>query len=81
MSPCGSGPRCDAYSARVPSTVIASVSYDTAGNTLDIAFANGRVYRYFAVPHAVHEQLLAARSKGRYFNEVIRPRYPCERLA
>lgn len=65
----------------MPSTVIDSVAYDAAANTLDIVFTNGRAYRYFAVPHAVHEELMAARSKGRYFNEVIRPRYPCERMA
>lgn len=65
----------------MPSTVIESVAYDEAANTLDIVFTNGRAYRYFAVPRAVHEGLLAARSKGGYFNDVIRPRYPCERLA
>jgi hypothetical protein len=65
----------------VPSTAIESVRYDDAANTLDIVFKTGRVYRYFAVPATVHQELLGADSKGRYFNEVIRPRYPCERLA
>lgn len=65
----------------MPSTVIESVRYDAAANTLDIAFTTGRVYRYFAVPATVHEELLAAESKGRYFNEVIRPRFPCDRLS
>lgn len=65
----------------MPSTAIQSVTYDEAANTLDITFTTGRAYRYFAVPRAVHEGLLSSRSKGRYFNDVIRPRYPCERLA
>lgn len=65
----------------MPSTVIESVRYDEGANTLDIVFTTGRVYRYFAVPSTVHHELLNAESKGRYFNEVIRPRFPCERLS
>ena len=64
----------------MPSSVIESVRYDATGHALDIVFTTGRVYRYFAVPAAVHEELLAAESKGRYFNEVIRPRYPYTEL-
>ena len=65
----------------MPSTVIASATYDATANTLDIVFTTGRAYRYFAVPATVHEGLLAAPSKGRYFNEVIRPRYPSSPIA
>lgn len=64
----------------MPSSVIDSVRYDATAHTLDVVFTNGRVYRYFAVPATVHAELLAAESKGRYFNEVIRPRFPFEQL-
>lgn len=39
-----------------------------------------RRYKYFSVPQPVYDGLLAAPSKGRYFNTVIKGRYPC-RLA
>jgi hypothetical protein len=65
----------------VPSTAIASSRYDEASNTLVVVFTSGRVYRYFAVPAAVYRDFEAATSKGRYFNEVIRPRFPCERVS
>src|SRR5437588_8759188 len=46
-------------------TLLASV--DSA-----IEFCDGAVYRYFAVPAAIHNALLAADSKGAYFNRKIR---------
>jgi KTSC domain len=36
----------------------------------------GAVYQYFNVPSAVHQSLWAAPSKGRYFNQAIRGRFP-----
>ena len=35
-------------------------------------FSRGAVYEYFSVPLTVYEALLAAPSKGRYFNQAIR---------
>lgn len=71
---------CYEYAAWVPSTVIASTRYDEASNTLDIEFTTGRTYRYFAVPVTVYRELMAAPSKGQFFNTVIRPTYPAQRL-
>lgn len=65
----------------MPSTVIASTRYDEASNTLDVVFRSGRVYRYFAVPATVYRELESAPSKGQFFNAVIRPTYPCERMS
>jgi len=64
----------------VDSSVIASVGYDDAVALLDVEFVSGEVYRYFAVPRSVHEGLLAAPSKGRFFQQHIRDRYPTQRL-
>jgi hypothetical protein len=60
--------------------VIASVGYDPATATLEVELLDGAVYRYFAVPHRQVEELLAATSIGRFFNQVIKPRYPYVRL-
>lgn len=65
----------------VASASISSLGYDPATSTLEVEFASGDVYRYFAVPRAVHVSLLAAESVGRTFNVVVRGRYPWEPVA
>src|SRR4051794_29762136 len=65
---------------RVSSSVIASVGYDPATSILEIELLDGAVYRYFAVPVRQVEELLTATSIGRFYNQVIKPRYPYERL-
>jgi KTSC domain len=60
----------------VNSTVLASLAYDASGSILQLEFCNGAIYRYSAVPAAVYHSLLAADSKGSYFNREIRTRFP-----
>lgn len=67
---------------RVESSTLATVGYDDDGELLQLEFCSSRaVYRYFAVPPAVHAALLAATSKGSYFNQAIRGRYHFVRIA
>jgi len=67
---------------RVPveSRAVASVGYDAEHATLEIEFADGDVYQYFAVPRRVHQELLAADSIGRYFQSHIRDQYGYQRI-
>ena len=60
----------------VESTTLATVAYDEALGVLQLEFRSRAVYRYFGVPATVHESLLSAPSKGNYFNQVIRGRFP-----
>ena len=62
--------------ATVESTTLLTVSYDEAQALLQLKFCSRAVYQYFNVPAAVHRSLLDAPSKGRYFNEAIRGRFP-----
>jgi hypothetical protein len=62
--------------ATVESTTLLTVSYDEAQALLQLEFCSRAVYQYFSVPAAVHQSLLAAPSKGRYFNQAIRGRFP-----
>ncbi len=48
---------------------------------LELEFGNATVYRYLDVPAAVHAELLAAPSKGRFFNLCIRGRFAFQRVA
>jgi hypothetical protein len=58
--------------ALVNSTLLANVLYDVGESILQLEFCNGAIYRYFAVPAAIHDGLLIADSKGSYFNRKIR---------
>jgi hypothetical protein len=57
----------------VSSTAIAAIGYD--GYTLTVEFHNGQVYDHPGVSYDVYAGLMAASSKGAYYNENIRSRY------
>jgi hypothetical protein len=60
----------------VISQAIKSVGY--LAGTLEIEFVHGQVYRYFLVPRGLFVELMQAESKGAFFNERIRDRFPTE---
>jgi hypothetical protein len=62
--------------ATVESTALATVGYDEARELLQVEFCGRAFYHYFGVPAVVHQGLLAAPSKGSYFNHAIRGRFP-----
>ena len=61
--------------ATVESTTLAIVAYDEDRKMLQLEFCSRAVYLYFGVPPAVHQALLDAPSKGKYFNRSIRGQY------
>ena len=65
----------------VESTTLVTVSYDDTRELLQLEFCSRAVYRYFSVPAAVHQSLLDASSKGRYFNRAIRDHFPYRLIA
>jgi len=64
----------------VESTTLAAVAYNETQKLLQLEFCSQTVYLYFGVPAAVHQALLGAPSKGRYFNQTIRGRFPYRRV-
>lgn len=64
----------------VASSTLTTVAYDRAGQVLRLEFRSRAVYCYFGVPPHVYQDLMAADSKGSYFNRNIRARYPYLRL-
>lgn len=63
----------------VVSKSLKSVNYDGGSSTLIIVFRNGGRYLYLDVPKAMYEELLAAPSKGSYFDTHIKDRYKFNR--
>jgi len=67
------------YRVSVESATLSTISYDSRKRLLELEFANAMIYRYFDVPADVHAKLLAAPSKGRFFNLCIRGRFAFRR--
>jgi hypothetical protein len=66
--------------APLTSSLLTAMRYSPQA-TLDLAFRSGALYRYFTVPRAIVDGLRAADSKGAYFNQHIKDRFPYRRLA
>lgn len=58
------------------STAIRAAEYNSATGTLTLWFTSGGAgYDYYGVPARIFEGLVAASSKGSYFNAYIRDQY------
>lgn len=69
------------YRRPVDSSLIRSVGYDVASSVLEIEFTGeGRIYEYYDVPLSVYLELMAAGSKGQYFNEYIKDMYSYQEI-
>ena len=62
------------------SSVLTAVAYRASLQQLYLQFQEGNIYRYFACPRSVYNDLVAAESKGRYFAQHIRNGFRCERV-
>jgi len=60
----------------VESSMIGAVGYEPETQELEVAFNNGRVYRYSEVPQEEYEELLSCESKGQYMRANIIDVYP-----
>ena len=69
-------PRFLMLSTAVESTTLSTVAYQPLDQVLCLEFRSRAVYCYFGVPQSVYQDLLAADSKGSYFNRYIRGRFP-----
>jgi hypothetical protein len=64
----------------VASSSISEIGFDAATSTLEVLFANGRVYEYYDVPERVFQDLLAAASVGQFFQTEVRGVYRFARV-
>jgi lysyl-tRNA synthetase class 2 len=64
----------------VESTAISEIDYDAGRTKLLVRFMSGEAYVYVGVPGEVHRSFVEADSKGRFFQQQIRDRYPFNRL-
>ena len=65
---------------RVESTAIRDIRYEDDRRKLFVTFTDGDAYVYVGVPGEVHRSFVEATSKGRFFADRIRGRFPYNRL-
>jgi KTSC domain len=65
----------------VESSTLITVAYDCTSRVLRLQFPNHATYCYFGVPLGIYQNLMAAQSKGSYFNRKIRGHFPYQRQA
>ena len=64
----------------INSGLIRAVSHDAVNETLTIYFHQGRRYEYSGVSAHIHEEMMAADSKGGYFHKWIKPYFRGEEV-
>lgn len=64
----------------VRSSNIRSVGYDPITRVLEVEFHSGGIYQYRGVPASVYQGLMSAASKGGFFADFIKDRYPTLRI-
>jgi len=65
---------------RIPikSSNLKAVGYES--EILEVEFLNGGVYEYSEVPQENYDGLMAALSKGKYYNQYIKGQFPSKKL-
>jgi hypothetical protein len=64
----------------VESTAIREIDYKAEHGKLIVTFQDGDEYVYVGVPERVSKAFFRAPSKGRFFQRMIRDRYPYNRV-
>lgn len=65
---------------RVTTTAIADIDYRPEHGKLFVRFQDGDEYVYVGVPERVSVAFVSSPLKGRFFQRVIRDRYPYNRI-
>jgi len=64
----------------VESTAIRDIDYSAEHGKLFVTFQDGDEYVYVGVPERISKAFFRAPSKGRFFQRMIRDRYPYNRV-
>ncbi|MDI3440741.1 KTSC domain-containing protein [Erwinia sp. V90_4] len=63
----------------VISSKITSISYFSLEKVLEVAFVNSLTYQFIKVSEKTHNDFITAKSKGRFFDGVIKGKYLCRK--
>ena len=65
----------------VKSSRIASIGYDERTNTLEVRFHDKSTLQYHGVPERIFTVFLTVVSKGRYYDGVVKGKFPEKKVA
>lgn len=63
----------------VISSRITSISYFSLEKVLEVAFVDSMTYQFIKVSEKTHNDFITAKSKGRFFDGVIKGKYLCRK--
>ncbi|MFV0261432.1 MAG: KTSC domain-containing protein [Kluyvera sp.] len=64
----------------VSSSRIQSIGYDAKQKILEIEFFGSGIYQYVGVSPKTYETFLSVKSKGRFFDGVIKDKFLCRKI-
>lgn len=64
---------------RVSSTELFSVGYDAEKSQLEVELLNGSIYLYSGVARMIYEELMASKTKYRYYVNYIKSSFSYEK--
>ena len=64
----------------VNSSLVRFIEYFPEEQILRVVFVSGSAYLYMGVPESVYTAFLHSSSKGQFFNNRIRDRYPSQKV-
>ena len=64
---------------KVISSRIKSISYYSLEKVMEVAFVDSVTYQFIKVSEKTHNDFLTAKSKGRFFDGVIKGKYLCRK--
>lgn len=70
----------NAHRVLLDSMALTAVSFLPETNVLEVEFRNGLIYEHLGISCSLHQQLLAAPSKGAFLVRFIRGRFPHRRV-
>lgn len=65
----------------VTSSRISAIGYDSRSRTLEICFHDKSIYQYQNVPERIFTVFLSVVSKGRFYDGVVKGKFPEKKVA
>jgi hypothetical protein len=59
----------------VDSSFIDAVAFYDYSNTLEVRLNSGQTYTFLGIPKGIYDAFMAHPSKGKFFNQVLKPFY------
>ena len=54
----------------IQSSMLSSAAYDDENKEMTVTFTGGKTYTYEDVPKSIYDELVNAKSAGKYFNSI-----------